>query len=219
MSSMPDLSEFDVRSQLSHEEAAQLAPLATDKLTFNKAYWRRPDGTIRLGEYWPVELMRNLSLGRQPLLQYGEFNERDLRGDPWRVLFLRGGAKELPLSQVLELGWHRNPPRYDEAGNLNRRGKPVVFPQLDSDEARALIAQEEKCQYCHKTYLNRESLTNHQRVAHRDVSQQASLARALGDVLGNQKPAESAPTTNDAMIALLTKLVDRVEALEKRPAK
>ena len=75
------------------------------------------------------------------LQKYGEFkngtnearaaeHERDAKGnpwnparEPWRLIFQMNGAKEFPVSQIIEYRWHIRPP-YRE----------VTFPQLEGVE-------------------------------------------------------------------------------------
>ena len=100
-------------------------------------YYKRPDNE------WIMALPTSLGNDRdwqmkgfQRLLKYGEFhngttgekpNTRDDNGvpwnpanEPWRQIFLRGGAHEFPITQVLAYRWHLRPP-YRE----------VKFPQLE----------------------------------------------------------------------------------------
>lgn len=100
-------------------------------------YYRRPDNE------WIMTLPTSLGNDRdwqlkgfQRLIKYGEFangstggkpNTRDDNGnpwnpadEPWRQMFLRDGARDFPISQVLAYRWHLRPP-YKEA----------KFPQLD----------------------------------------------------------------------------------------
>ena len=114
-------------------------------------YYRRPDNE------WIMALPTSLGNDRdwqlkgfQRLIKYGEFpngttgekpNTRDENGnpwnpadEPWRQIFLRGGGKEFPITQVLAYRWHLRPP-YLEA----------KFPQLDGVEVTNL-----ECPECDK---------------------------------------------------------------------
>src|SRR3990167_9668950 len=110
-------------------------------------YYRRPadggpaDGWIVVASTTPSNRADYEYKAFTRLPAYGEFTngsaqprakaqEKDARGnpwnpalEPWRLIFQLGGAKEFPVSQIIELKWHLRPP-YRE----------VSFPQLQGVE-------------------------------------------------------------------------------------
>lgn len=157
-------------------------------------YWRRPDGWISLGQANPHEFQRQTEKGMVALLQYGKFSfpydkphdwypERD----PWWLLLNRGGVKEFPLDQVVQLGWHQRPPYPD-----------VVFPQLAGQAIETT-----KCPVCLKIFSSipgpegvsisaDDLLIRHQSVMHKDRSAQDQLIQGLTRAQGQA----SEPITN-----------------------
>ena len=114
-------------------------------------YYRRSD------TYWIIVAPTSLGndrdwqmKGYERLIRYGEFfngttggkpNTRDENGNPWnpaderwRQIFLRGGAKEFPVEQILAYRWHLRPPY-----------KEVTFPQL-----KGLQITDLECPECDK---------------------------------------------------------------------
>ena len=144
--------------------------------TGKHCYWKNPNGWVLLLPYNAIELERRIDLGFTPLRrEYGEFvvtlnRDWDFNSDPLKPLFLKGGAKELPVDQVLEHQWHLTPPQY---GNVI-----IEFPQLASLDPPVY-----KCRYCGRTFIEDNHLVKHTSVAHKDQSQNAALGEAFRQVL------------------------------------
>ena len=93
-------------------------------------YVRMPDAWITLAPAHPLEMAKRADRGQVYLRRYGVFQydpfEMDVNGqlwnvrkEPYRMLFQKGGEKEFPLDQIIAFRWHLRPP-YQE----------VTFPQL-----------------------------------------------------------------------------------------
>lgn len=147
----------------------------------------REAGWIDIGEANDKEMVRMMrNKGYTPLHKYGRFNHAERGFSVVQNKYLKilthpsgTGPSEFPLSQIVELRWHVTPPY----------GLNVTFPQLQNADI-----QHEQCAICRKGFwaLSEDEvklqLHNHQRVQHRDESQNARLgemlAKAQKDVQG-----------------------------------
>jgi hypothetical protein len=141
-------------------------PLADDTDIGSEMYYLDAKGNVTFGRVGRdedgigSETRKYLRHGWKALDQYGTFKVRPYHVDrPFEVLFLRGGAKELPVKQIIEQGFHFHPPLLPrcgtpvgEGGHIkgNRRqmktvvhteecwlgAKPVVFPNLRAARSR-----------------------------------------------------------------------------------
>lgn len=104
---------------------------SADKKFSKWMYYRLPDNSITLAPAHPMEQAKRVERGQRPLKQYGQFEydkrEVDANGqswnvrhEPYRLLFQRGGEKEFSIDQIIAHRWHLRPP-YQE----------VTFPQLE----------------------------------------------------------------------------------------
>lgn len=157
-----DLAEIEGRSPGGIPDRQWTAPTSGQFM-----YWRKADGWIVTGPAWPQEYARMVQKGMKPLDRYGRFADEprvwDIRRQPYRQLLQQGGASEFTVAQVLELGWHRQPPM---AG--------VTFPQLASVNHKDVM-----CEFCRRPYLSEEDLHRHQSISHRERAQNQQLARII----------------------------------------
>jgi hypothetical protein len=138
----------------------------------------RDAGWVTVAQANPQEFMRQSIKGMTPLHAYGRFQfPYDAATKTWvdrerfKLIFARGGAREFPVSQILEYGWHRTPPYSD-----------VQFPQLAGVEI-----DEAMCPTCRRTFTGlphitaKDLLAKHESVAHRDRASQDRLVRGLAE--------------------------------------
>lgn len=130
---------------------------------------------------------------------YGTFDFLPYYTDhPFEVLFMRGGAREMPPEQVIALGYHLHPPliprcrlqvgpehraRSQTVGHIDvcwRGAKPVQFPQLQG----RTFAEQPPCNYCDRTYFasSRQRL-QHIRVLHKDEMKELVAAQQIGQAV------------------------------------
>jgi len=94
-------------------------------------YYRLPNGWISPAPAHPLEQAKRVERGQKPLKQYGQFEydpfeidangqRWNVRDEPYRMIFQKGGETEFPVDQVIAFRWHLRPP-YQEA----------TFPQLE----------------------------------------------------------------------------------------
>lgn len=181
-------------------------------------YFRRNDGSeIFAADAGGLELVKKIRRGHQPLEEYGQFASSVYYMDhPFEALFQAGGAHEMPVDQVLALGYATNPPLVPTCGrhvgdakdhlahrgnpngrNVRERGcwqgaRPVAFPQLEG----VVIEGPFSCEHCEREDLpTRAALSQHQLVMHSDQRQRHDLADGIvsglqraGLVGGGQSP-------------------------------
>ncbi|MDE2096665.1 MAG: hypothetical protein KGL39_05405 [Patescibacteria group bacterium] len=206
-----DLSEFspgDVEASSGGDGFEELVGAqARGAKRFHHCYWKRPDGYITVQAYYGDEMATMMERGMTPLLQYGRFQLRsrgfDAHGkDQWKLILERGGAKEFTPEQIVELGWHKKAPY---------RAK---FAQLKTHPVHEVT-----CPVCRKVIasLSPEQaqvlLGKHQSIAHKDVSHEQSLGRALASAM-----TEAQKTGNDQMAQVLSAVVELIDKQNKQIA-
>src|SRR3989304_5798911 len=75
-------------------------------------YYRQPNGWITVSPATDLEELSYRKEGWEPLTQYGrvEMTTEYIADHPFEGLFQAGGAKELPLQQVIEMSFVMTPP-------------------------------------------------------------------------------------------------------------
>jgi len=94
--------------------------------------------TSGISEGIEMTLAALVEKGDEILRKYGFFQQgpRSNTADRYKKILENGGVREFCLEQILELGWHRKPP------------KGIKFPQLEG-----LSPIDHKCKYCGKVVL------------------------------------------------------------------
>lgn len=170
---------------------------------FPWAYWRKKDGRIITGphpDYTETLLRTYWRKGYEVLPQYGKLPPPgaatpccpniQMKNQQFHVLMAHGGAKEMAPIQVVNAGWHLNPPVV--------HGKTITFPQLNGLNIESI-----ECDECDKPVygiVDRKQrgvvmiLRQHCEVAHkftrRDVDEM--LARIAGRAVNEQGPVVQA---------------------------
>ena len=111
-------------------------------------YYRQPNGYITVSVTSPMERLRYLEEGYVYLKDYGAFDMTTeySANHPFELLFIKGGAKEMPEAQVVELGFNIHPPKIPRCRQAisqyhkGHRGAcfptiPVAFPHVTSRES------------------------------------------------------------------------------------
>ena len=199
-------------------------------------YFRCPNGgEIHAADDGGLELPKKLRMGYQPLDEYGRFgNSAYYVEHPFEPLFQAGGAREMPISQIIANGFHLNPPLVPTCGlhvgmdrhqhvrhrpECWRRARPVVFPQLEGVE----VPGEQVCDYCGRDDLpSPAAKKQHTEVMHSDKKDQeaivAGIVTGMKGVLGGQQAAPGALETlaqllrNPDALAVLKTLVSQDSA-------
>jgi hypothetical protein len=165
-------------------------------------YCRMPSGEVVACDSSDSELMKKIKRGWVALNDYGQFGSSAYYMDhPYEPLFQAGGAREMSVAQVIELGYHLRPPivptceRHvgDSKDHLMHSGapgassakaqgcwrgaQPVHFPQLDGV---SLPERPDECEYCGRDdFATVRSIKQHQDVMHNDRRQQQQLGEAI----------------------------------------
>ena len=81
-------------------------------------YYRQPNGWITVSPATELEELKYRKEGWEPLTRYGRFDmaAEYAAGHPLEWLFMQGGAHELPVAQVIEMGFATWPPEVPGCG-------------------------------------------------------------------------------------------------------
>jgi len=181
------MAEFNVSTELSF--GGQPGGLNI-KESFPFSYWVAPENHwITVMASWPTEAAYQWERGfRELKSRFGVFHKKnaeangsvwDSAAEPWRRIFAVGGQDVFPLSQILEMGWHRKPPY-----------PGVTFPQLEQLEPgkwRVLLGEragevfEDVVCACGRKFLERKHLAAHESIAHAATTQHNALGRAIAE--------------------------------------
>jgi hypothetical protein len=185
-------------------------------------YCRFPSGEVVACDASPMELMKKINRGIVVLNDYGQFGSSAYYMDhPYEPLFQAGGAREMSVDQIVELGYHLRPPLVptcerhvgDAKDHLAHNGRPgaglsakaqgcwrgaqpVRFSQLDGLEIR----RPPDCEYCGRDdFPTLAALRQHQDVMHDDRRKQQQLGETI--VAGLQHSGVTSATDASAIAA------------------
>ena len=185
-------------TELSKEDAFYLAQRGerTSRGGLHMYYHRPQNGEVTFSAAWETEYLSRLRSGFIPLPQYGTFVLTERPGDrwvpnkdPWRQILERGGIKEFPLHQILELGWHLTPPKVN--------GKPIEIPQLKGKTIPDYI-----CPFCFRPerhFYAERLLNSHMTVMHKEQAGQMRAAQQLEKALQAASNPEAMRILADAI--------------------
>lgn len=203
------------------EAAAPIFDVVLARGLGDQMFYRQPNGWITSGPIGKGH-SRKFAYQRQgwtPLEEYGRFDLLDYYANqPLEVLFLRGGAKELPVEQVKALGFHLHPPllpncqlqlgakhaaRMEYPNHYNlcwQDAQPVTFPQLEGQTFQKV----DQCEFCERdNFASDASRSQHMRVLHKDEMASIAAARemakgmqsAVAGLMVSSHPANYRPHT------------------------
>ena len=182
---MPDVIDYEtlVRQSADANEAIALKRGAGDF-----GYYRKPDGTICVDSYQRGEMMTHVEQGWLPLRKYNYFTWSHMTiHKPFDHLFRQGGAKELPIEQLIQERWAY--PVWPKGGGhldyYHVDGKPVEFPQL----AGVTLPELKSCPYCEWKGIDRH-MTIHIEGTHSKDLMPFRMATALAEA--NRRQSEPA---------------------------
>jgi hypothetical protein len=211
-----------------------LSAAAGQRIQPTFGYYRQPNGWVTVSPNTRLERLKYTEQGWTYLEAYGAF---DMGGysvnHPLEGLFMFGGAKELPVEQVLQMGLYIDPPRvprcrqhltqYHRAhvAECWRGAQKVEFPQM-ADVPKELIGPF-ICDFCKRKMPTKDALAQHQGVAHKEPLGNIQLGQSLGDTLGGilgkfrEAPAP-AVVGNEALLQRIAELEAEQAKTEKRRA-
>lgn len=155
-------------------------------------YYRDHNGWVKFSHGLETEQGKRMVLakGWEPLEQYDPVDFSVEHDAKFHSLFRQGGAKEFPVEQIQEYGWHRRPPQFLVCGGLNPRvhrrhrancWETATFPQMEGVET-----PEYRCDLCPASrmpLLSEEALRGHTEVMHNDHLVNRELVTGLRDAL------------------------------------
>ena len=171
-------------------------------------YYRQPNGWITMAAGTMIERAKFSERGWEPLREYGMFDMGNVwcADNPLTTLFQFGGAKELPLDQVIEMGFYFNAPlvptcrqAVTELHNHSRDcyigARPAEFPQLKGVKIDGPFT----CTFCDRSPLpTRKALQQHEQVAHKDERSSIPTGKTLATHLVEGLTQGGAFTQRDA---------------------
>ena len=151
-------------------------------------YYRQPNGWVTVSPAADLDELKYQRRGWTRLRQYGliEMTTPYAANNPLEALFMLGGAHELPVAQVIEMGLHLNPPMVPVCGQMLGQyhkahrsacfsgSSPVVFPQMAGVQADPW-----PCRFCDRVSPTEQGRTNHETVAHKDERVELRSGEAL----------------------------------------
>ncbi len=204
-----------VNAAIDDVAAAGLAANRRIKPTFG--YYRQPNGWITISPTTRLELIKYEERGWKCLRDYGNFDlSVSVVNHPYDSLFMFGGAKEMPVDQIIAMGFHLNPPQVPRCGEhitQFHRGhtkacwqgaQPAVFPQLEDVDPGRLVPF--ACEFCERILPTSAARLQHQTVAHKDELTSVRSGRSLAEAIALQQSPAQSPD--------VTALLKRIEDLE-----
>lgn len=202
-------------------------------------YYRQPNGWITVSPMTQMEELKYRRRGWEPLPQYGRF---DMSTDwaanhPLELLLMMGGAHELPVEQVVQMGLYLDPPlvptcrqpftQYHKKHEARcwRNAQPVAFPQLAGVTGLGPF----DCRFCDRGFPTEPARSQHEAVAHKtekgEIRTGETLASALLIGLGAKSVEQvvaagtaQAVVTETAVPEAMAALLRQMEAMQKELA-
>ena len=189
---------------LAHEVSDGLASSLAQRIQPTFGYYRQPNGWVKYAPVTRLERLRYEEQGWKCLAEYGFFDVTAYSGNhPLEGLFMFGGAKELPVEQILQMGLYIDPPlvprckqhltqfHRSHRAECWRGAAKVEFPQM-ADVKPELIGPF-VCDFCQRKMPTAAARAQHQSVAHTkplgDIQTGTSLGRAVAEAMGKTAPA------------------------------
>jgi hypothetical protein len=156
-------------------------------------YYRQPNGWITVEAGTVIERAKFAERGWTPLRDYPMFDMGHVwcADNPLATLFQFGGAKELPLDQIIAMGFYYNPPtapvcrqpqteRHNHTRDCYQGAQPVHFPQLEGVQIDGPFP----CHFCDRMPLPTiQGLRQHEEVAHKAEQQSIRSGETLASSL------------------------------------
>ena len=186
------------------EHAQQMAIIAPARPTYG--YYRQTNGWITCSPITDLEELKYRRERWEPLPQYGrvEMTSAYMADHPLEVLFMYGGAHELPVAQVIEQALWMNPQLVptcrmpiSQDHKMHRTtcwvgSQPAVFPQVPPDTPMYFA-----CRFCDARKPTEKARNQHESVMHKeeqgDLRTGQTMAEALIRGFGGQQPGQDRP--------------------------
>ena len=197
--------------------ASLIMGMATAPGAGTHMYYRAPGGYVFSDTSDTMSRYRAFGMGRMPLNEYGLFSLYPYTvNNPLETLFMRGGAHELTVDQIVENGFHIDPPLIPscgmvigepDPGNTGHAGGarphvlhraacwdhavPVEFPQLVGADLSAAgrTREDVTCTWCGEEFATIKARDQHVGVMHEDKVQMSMLAQTMASAAAGQSTA------------------------------
>ena len=179
------------------QHAQQLGRVRAPRPTYG--YYRQPNGWITVSPATDSDELAYRRDGWTPLTRYGrvEMTTQYAANHPLETLFMRGGAHELSVEQIVEMALHLNSPLIPGCGmplDQDHKGhrpecwegaKPVVFPQLTE------VPPGYPCNLCDRSpFPTERARDQHESVVHKEEKGQIRLGETLAGALKEGRSSE-----------------------------
>lgn len=175
----------------------------------NFGYYKQPNGYITVSQISPMERLRYLEEGWTWMREYGSFDMTSeyTASNPFELLFMNGGAGEMPVEQIMELGFNIHPPmiprcrqgisQYHKGHRRNCFPRvPVTFPQIMTKESFPCRFSSCNRSQPENAFPSEAGRNQHESVMHKEETGNIRTGEALGDnivkglaaLFGGQKP-------------------------------
>src|SRR3990167_2054769 len=206
---------------LAHEISDDASAQLGRRIQPTFGYYRQPNGWITFSPITRLERLRYEEQGWKCLAEYGFFDAGAYTvNHPLEGLYMFGGAKELPVEQVLQMGLYIDPPKVPRCRqhltqfHRSHReacwsgAQPVEFPQLagvSPDLIGPFI-----CDFCQRKMPTKAARQQHQSVAHTkplgEVQIGTSLGKALAEAMGKAGAPVAVAPTQDMLLQRIAEL-------------
>lgn len=190
-------------------------------------YYRQPNGWITVSPSTDMDELKYRREGWEPLKRYGYFDmATEWAADhPLEVLFMFGGAHELPRAQILEQGLHLNAPLVPTCRSpltqQHRRHSPscwsgaqqVTFPQLEGLGPEQLGPF--PCRFCGGEKPTVKARDQHENVTHKEERGDIRTGEALAASLTEGLRPSMAPQQGDSA-GIIAEVFAELRALRER---
>lgn len=156
-------------------------------------YYLDAKGWVTMGPATRIERSKLEDEGWKPIPGIPAFDVAHFwtANHPFETLFQFQGAKYMPVQQIVEMGYHFNPPlvvacgqpqteKHNHDGKCYEGARSVVFPQLRGLELEGPFI----CEYCARDNLaTKKAFDQHMEVAHKDERGDLRTGNALASHL------------------------------------
>lgn len=190
-------------------------------------YFRFPNGRVVPADGSPMEMLKKMERDIEPLRRYGQHGSNAYYVDhPYEPLFQAGGARELSVDHIMEMGYHVRPPLLPTCGRhvgtsdgqhnhhtdaCFANARPVEFPQLEGLD----LPGEQECPDCGNLLNTPKALKQHREVMHSEKRQQQAVADGI--VAGMQAAGVGQSMSPEAIAAIVAATVQALNADKPAP--
>ena len=189
---------------IEHEATMRVERNMRGRIRPTYGYYRAKNRWIMAAPFTPTDELTYRRLGWEPLSAYGRFdiNTQYATEHALEWLFQQGGAKELPLEQIIEEGLYYNLPvvpgcgqpiteRHNHMPDCFINQRQITFPQLAEVEVPGPFG----CRFCGVLKNTEKARGQHERVAHKPDRNNIQLGETIAASMASaMRPASNTAT-------------------------